>query len=54
MKETFRLPDRAWWTRMMGQIKTVLDRIPFYMLRCNMEPEAAEVAVCGMKYGELR
>ena len=54
MKETFRLPDKAWWARMMGQIKTVLDRIPFYKLRCNMEPEAAEIALLGMKYGELR
>ena len=54
MKETFRLPDKAWYLRMMGQIKTVLDRIPFYRLRCNMEPEAVQVAVRGMKYGELR
>ncbi len=54
MKGTFRLPDKAWWARMMGQIKTVLDRIPFYKLRCNTEPEAAEIALRGMKYGELR
>ena len=54
MKETFRLPDKAWYVRMMGQIKTVLDMVPFYRLRCNMEPEAVQVAVRGMKYGELR
>ena len=54
MKETFRLPDKAWYARMMAQIKTVLDTVPFYKLRCNMDPEAAEIALRGMKYGELR
>ena len=54
MKETFRLPDKEWFVRMMEQIKTVLDMVPFYKLRCNMEPEAVQVALRGMKYGELR
>ena len=54
MDETFRLPYRAWCLRMMSHFQTILDAVPFYLLRCNMETEAAEIAMRGMKYGELR
>ena len=54
MDETFRLPYRAWCLRMMSHFQTILDAVPFYQLRCNMETEAAEIAMRGMKYGELR
>ena len=54
MKATYRLPDKAWFARMMAQIKTVLDMVPFYKLRCNVTSEAAEVALRGMKYDECR
>ncbi len=54
MKETFALPEKEWVARLAQQVKTLLDLIPVYRLRCNMEPEAAYVSMRAMKLGELR
>ncbi len=47
------LPDRTLKKSLAGHIKTLLDMVPFYRLRCNMETEAAYTAMRGMKLGEF-
>ena len=54
VQQTFRLPEKEWCSRMLNQYQKILDRVPFYRLHCNMDSQAAKVALRGMKYGELR
>lgn len=35
-------------TRILGLEQRILDRVPFFALRCNMEPEAARLAYAAM------
>lgn len=55
MRETLvTFPDQTLMKQRLQLIKRFLERASFYKIRCNMETEAAEVALRGMKYGELR
>ena len=47
------LPDRELIESLAGLIRKLLDIVPVYRLRCNMEPEAAYTAMRGMKSGEF-
>ena len=47
--QAFFSQDPAIMTRVMTLEKKLLDRVGFYTLRCNMEPDAARVAYEGMK-----
>ncbi len=47
--QAFASKDPAIMMRIMTLEKRLLDRIEFYKLRCNMEPDAARIACEGMK-----
>lgn len=48
MQQSHRSTDPAAVSRMLQMINKMSDHVRFYRLRCNMEPEAAQVAYEGM------
>lgn len=48
MQQTHRSTDPAAVSQMLQVINKMFDRVRFYRLRCNMEPEAAKVAYEGI------
>ena len=48
MKQAYSSKDPVVMTRVLGLEKQILDAVPFYVLHCNMEPEAALTAYEGI------
>ncbi len=49
MKQAFSSKDPATMTRILAMEQTLLEKIPFFLLHCNMDPDAARVAYEGMR-----
>lgn len=49
MKQAFSSKDPATMSRILAMEQTLLEKVPFYSLHCNMDPDAARVAYEGMQ-----
>lgn len=54
LREAQMLSAGEWIGPLTGQLKRLLDMVPFYRLYCNMEPEAAYISMRGMKSNGIR
>ena len=54
MTQIIRSLDKDWVSAIMKIANDLLDRIPFYYLKCNTDPEAARVSMKAMSSCKLR
>lgn len=54
MTQMIKSLDKGWVSAIMRMTSDLLDRIPFYYLRCNKDPEAACISMKEMSSGKTR
>lgn len=54
LEQTVRPKEREASSRMLDIMSEILSRVPVYLLRCNMDPEAAQIAYNTMAKGEIK
>lgn len=54
LEQTVRPKERDASSKMLDVMSSVIDRVPIYLLSCNMEPEAVQTAYNAMVKGEVK